>query len=488
MKRSKFSLSHYKLLTADMGKIVPIGLTEVLPGDTIQHATSALVRVTPLVAPVMHPVNVRIHHWFVPHRLVWDSWENFITGGPDGLDASEVPYKQADVGQGDLSDYYGIPPGTYGAGKAYSALPHRGYVRIYNEWYRDQDLCPEIPMVTGDGSDITTPTNLQTAAWEKDYFTTARPWATKGNEVTLPLGLSAPVTAVGDGIPLFDFGTAVASKLQAQPDTSLNSTAAPSVASWGKWNDTKLQANLSTATAVSVNQLREAFALQRYAEARARYGSRYTEYLAYLGVRSADSRLQRPEYLGGGKQTLQFSEVLQTGPDTSDEGVANLKGHGIGALRSNRYRRHFTEHGFIHSFMIVQPKTMYAQALPRHFLRYTKEDYWQRELQHIGQQEIFNREVHAHHSNPAGLFGYQDRYDEYRRAESTVAAEFRSTLDYWHFARIFSGDVALNQSFVESDPTKRPFAEQTQHSLWVMANHSMQARRMVSQTGTSFIK
>lgn len=490
MKRSKFSLSYYKLFSCDMGRIVPIGLTEVLPGDTFQQATSALVRVSPLVAPVMHPVHVRIHHWFVPHRLVWDNWERFITGGPDGLDASEVPYKQADVGEGSLSDYYGIPPGTYGVGKAYSALPHRGYALIFNEWYRDQDLVPEVAFSKADGSDVVTQTELLKAAWEKDYFTTARPWVTKGNEVELPLGLAAPVNPVTPGaVPTFKFGATVDSKLQAQTDGQVNATGTPpGTPAWMQWDQPNLQADLTTATAVSVNQLREAFALQRYAEARARYGSRYTEYLAYLGVKSSDARLQRPEYLGGGKQTIQFSEVLQTGPDTSDEGVANLKGHGIGALRSNRYRRFFSEHGFIHSFMIVLPKTMYAQALPRHFLRYTKEDYWQRELQHIGQQEVFNREVYAHHSEPAGLFGYQDRYDEYRRAESSVAAEFRTTLDYWHYARIFASDVALNQSFIEADPTKRVYAEQTQHSLWVMANHSIQARRMVSQTGSSFIK
>lgn len=490
MKRSKFSLSHYKLLTCDMGELVPIGLTEVLPGDTLQQSTSLLVRVSPLLAPVMHPVQVRIHHWFVPHRLVWSNWESFITGGPDGMDNTSHPTCSATWVEGELSDYLGVPP-SVGAEEV-SALPFRGYSLIWNEWYRDQDLQTALVVNKGDGADATTNRTLQNVAWEKDYFTSSRPWTQKGPEVTVPLGGVIDINSTGFS-PKF-----TNAQFTNQPLTMLDSPGNP-----GEWRvgvtgasavgdlvfgtPTGLEADLSSATIVGVNDLRQAFALQRYEEARARYGSRYTEYLRYLGVRSSDARLQRPEYLGGGKQTIQFSEVLQTGPDTSDEGVANLKGHGIGAVRSNRYRRFFEEHGYIFSLMSVKPKTMYAQGLARTWNRRTKEDYFQRELQHIGQQEVLNKELYIDHASPNAVFGYQDRYDEYRRSESGIAGDFRSTLDFWHYARIFGSAPALNADFVKSVPTKRVNAVNTEDVLWVMANHSIQARRLVSGSTRSFI-
>jgi len=195
MKRSKFSLSNYKLLSCDMGELVPIGLTEVLPGDSIQQATSALVRVTPQLAPVMHPVHVRVHHWFVPHRLTWESWEDFITGGPDGMDDSVFPTitMPASTGAavGTLADYLGVTPLV--PSLAVSALPFRAYGLIWNEWYRDQDLQTALTVSLTDGNDTTTNTLLQNVAWEKDYFTSARPWLQKGPQVSVPIGTTAPI-------------------------------------------------------------------------------------------------------------------------------------------------------------------------------------------------------------------------------------------------------------------------------------------------------
>ena len=175
------------------------------------------------------------------------------------------------------------------------------------------------------------------------------------------------------------------------------------------------------------------------------------EYLRYLGVRSSDARLQRPEYLGGGKQTIQFSEVLQAAEGTNP--VGSMKGHGLAAMRSNRYRKFFEEHGYVFSFISVKPKTIYAQGLPRTWNGRTKEDFYQKEFAHIGQQEVLNKEVYAAHTKPNGTFGFQDRYDEYRRMESTIAGEFRTTLNFWHMARIFASDPALNADFVKSVPT-----------------------------------
>lgn len=494
-KRSKFSLSNYKLLTMDMGELIPCGLTEVLPGDTLQQATTALVRCSPLVTPVMHPTHLRIHHWFVPHRLVWDDWEDFITGGSDGFNDSAFPVVTAPAGTGfavgSLADYLGCPTGVPDIEA--SALPFRAYSLIYNEWYRDQDLITPLVIDTSDGSDTTTNTVLQNVAWEKDYFTTARPWTQKGPEVMLPLSGDAPVKGIGKSNQSYSAGPVSVYETGGSGTVSYaNNTEFVDANNIYLEQDPDnlgfpgIYADLSNVNAATVNDIRLAMALQRYEEARARYGSRYTEYLRYLGVKSSDARLQRPEYLGGGKQTIQFSEVLQTA-EGSDP-VGELRGHGIGTVRSNAYQRFFEEHGYVITLASVKPKTMYVQGLPRTWNRRTKEDFFQRELQHIGQQEILNKELYAAHTTPDGIFGYQDRYDEYRREISTIGGEFRtSELDFWHMARIFETAPALNGDFVKSNPTKRINAVQTNDVLWSMFKHKIVARRIVAKTGTSYI-
>lgn len=472
-----------------MGKLIPIGLIEALPGDTIQQSTSLLVRMSPLLAPVMHPVSVRVHHWFVPNRILWDDWEDFITGGPDGIGAG-TPYPTNETNYtvatdpANILDYYGVPPGIHPTGTL-SLLPLLGYETIFNEFYRDEDLVPEASYLNSRAP--------ATIAWEKDYFTSARPWSQKGPAVTMPLGSTAPVKTSPTiilGAPQTAMAMRDVTNGNFPPaNTLLNISGAQGGVAAGGTTGTggnglfpaNLYADLANATAADIIDIRRAFALQRYQEARAQYGSRYTEYLRYLGINPQDARLQRPEYLGGGKQTVAFSEVLKTGAgEDPAEPIGSMKGHGIAAMRSNRYRYFVQEHGYIHTFLSIRPRSMYTDGLPRTWSRRTKEDYYQKELELIGQQEVYNREVFVKgDATDAEVFGYQDRYSEYRHEYSKVSGEFRNILDYWHLARQFTDTPVLNQSFVECDPTKRVFAEQTQHSCWIMASHSIQARRLV---------
>lgn len=499
-KRSKFSLSHYNLTTMNMGYVVPVGLTEVLPGDTIQQATSAFIRVTPLVAPVMHPVHVAIHHWYVPLRLIWDDFEKFITGGEDGLDTSEYPTITAPAEgfpTGGVADYLGCPTGI--GNLVVSALPFRAYDLIWSEWYRDQNVMDPVSVSKASGPDTTTSVYLYSKAWAKDYFTTAAPWPQRGPAVSVPVNLTAagePIitgTVVGNGVPTFgtqDSGSPVNPQnalyvsSASEGNVNYNSSSRTTLLNW---QEPALKVNIDFTSgnpelgSVDISQLREAFALQRFEEHRALYGSRYTEYLRYLGIRASDARLQRPEYLGGGRQTIQFSEVLQTAEGTDP--VGTMRGHGIAAMRTNRYRRFIEEHGYVMTLMSVMPISIYQDGLPRLWNRRVKEDFWQKELEHIGEQEVLIKELYAKSSKPDDVFGYQDRYDEYRSHQSFVSGEFRNLLNYWHFAREFANEPAINKTFIYGEPTNRPFAEQTKNQLYCMVNHSIQARRLVSRRG-----
>lgn len=515
MKRAKFNLGHYKLLTCKMGQLVPVTWFEALPGDTIEHATSALVRCAPLVTPVMHPIQVRFHHFFVPNRIIWSNWQNFITGGSDGLNASAHPVISfaAATSMSTLADYFGVPTGGWPGGSILlNALPFRAYSLIWNEFFRDEDLQTALTVSLADGTDSTTNTTLQNISWEKDYLTSSRPWAVKGPSITLPLGTTAPVTGIGAvGTLTIDANSSVretsgatptyANSTQTRLNTNLNTIAVKVDSATGGTAKPQVFADLSNATAIDINTVRHAFALQRFEEARARYGSRYTEYLRYLGVRSSDARLQRPEFLGSSKQIIQFSEVLQTAPTTAGTGggaggVGQFGGHGITAVRGNFYRRFFEEHGIIMTLMSVRPRTMYSQRVARKLLRSsgsqptgflgTKEDYWQRELQHIGQQVVNGSEADVS-AGFSSTFGYQDRYDEYRREESSVAGLFRSTLDTWHLSREFGGAPSLNSTFVSCVPSTRIYADTSSDNLYVMARHQIRARRLVSREGTSSI-
>lgn len=495
MNRNKFSLSHDKLLSCNMGDLIPIGCIEVVPGDQFQHQTNALIRVAPILAPVMHPTHAMVHHFFIPTRLLWDDFENFITGGEDGTSVPVPPYMLSPAGGydiGSLADYFGLRTGI--ANLEHSALPLRAYAFLFNENFRDQDLEDPLVFSKASGLDTTTSRLLQRVAWQKDYFTAARPWPQKGPDTYLPMGTSAPVVPDGsnptirrlsDGVN--NWGTLnhiSGGGLTAGAPTGSSGSATIGAATW---RTSGLRTDLTAATAVSINDLRTTSALQRYKELMARFGSRYTEYLRTIfQVKSSDARLQRPEYLGGGIQTLQFSEVLQTAEGTDP--VGTMRGHGIGALRSNRYRRFFEEHGFVISLISVKPKTMYVQGQPRMWDRKVKEDYFNPILQHIGQQEVLNKELYATGtSTDTQTFAWSDRYAEYRSMESTVSGEFRTTLNYWHMGREFSSLPVLNADFIRANPTTRIYASTDSDQLYIMAHHSIQARRPIAKHANSFL-
>lgn len=498
MKRSKYNLSNYRLLTAEMGKLYPVQLQEILPGDTLQVSSSAFIRFSPMLAPVLHPITIRLHHWFVPNRILWDGWEDFITGGPDNDNTDLVPYfHMQDETCNDLVDYLGFPVDNVNNARC-NSLPIRAYNKIWNEFYRDQDLQDEVDEDQ---------TCIQHVSWQKDYFTTARPFPQKGPDIVLPLGDKAYLSGLGTG---YDYNWN-----DNTPTIFLEAFENEQYQSWGdpqggtnpadrgpivrgviregeQVRRPDVYADLSQATGISVTQLRDYFAQQRWAEARAQFGSRYTEYLRFLGVKSSDARLQRPEYVGGGKSTASISEVLQTGTDDSTP-VGTLRGHGIGAVKTRRSRKFMEEHGYLLTLMSVVPKNIYVNGADRHFMKTDREEYWQREFEHIGQQAIWDGEIRMQASgDPAvnkATFGYSDRYGEYHSARSRVTGEFRDLLNYWHLGRNFGEtQPALNEDFIQCRPTKRIFAEQTQDPLWIAVNNSTVARRLVNRTTIGRVK
>lgn len=494
MKRALFNLSNEHKLTCDMAEIIPVNAIPVNPGDTFQGSTALLLRMTPLLAPLMHSVIIRVHHFFVPNRLIWEDWQDFITGGADGLDSSVHPYiALGSATEGTLHDYMGFPVDTYGGTINVDALPFRAYNLIFNEYYRDEQLVTARTIDLTDGEDTTSTVTLASCAWEKDYFTTLRPDTKLGSDVTIPLGDEAPVLGIGAANTTYplsnqtayeaDEGTAVYAGAKEVDSASADSKFY--VEKVTGTNYPYIRADLSSATGIDIADLRLALAVQRFQERHNVYGTRYSEYLRYLGIRNdIDARLQRPEFLGGGKSIVQFSEVLSTDSGGTDP-VGDMKGHGIAAMKTNTYRRFFPEHGWQMSLLSVIPRSSYMNGIPRKFLRTAKEDYFQREFASIGDQTVTNKEIYAAHGTPDGTFGYGPRYDEYRSELSRVSGEFNSTLNHWHLSRDFGSNPALNSTFITANPTKRHLASSSTDGLIISAINKVAARRLIPKRAIS---
>lgn len=356
--------------------------------------------------------------------------------------------------------------------------------KIWNDWFRDQDLETEASIDYSDavGGDTTVQT-LQNVAWDKDRFSTARPWPQKGDDVLIPMALSAPVVPNSTGVPELKTAADPTSRALNSGNTAftlgLNGySTSNSAVSWG--DESGLETDLEDASG-SIRALREAVAIQRFRDRMARSGSRYVDYLKNsFGVRSSDARLQRPELLAMGKQVIQFSEVLQTAEGTDP--VGELRGHGIGTMRSAKYQKFFEEHGVVMTLFCVMPRPVYQNAQEKHWFRTTKEDFYDKDLALIGEEAILNAEFQSDNTTPAGVWGYNMRYYDYRDALSDVAGEFRDTLDFWHMARQFSGDQPLNANLISGDPTDRIFAVTSTDQLYVKAIHEIHARRPITRS------
>lgn len=502
-KRSVFDLSHERKFTCQMGNLIPVLMSEVIPGDKFNVRMETLVRFHPMIAPVMHRINVFIHFFFVPYRIIWDEFEDFITGGKLGTDTTNLPmiedlmeefYGSSKFQVGSLADYLGIPvqniPNESINGVSLSQLPFRAYQQIYNDYYRDETLNDDVEFlkdsVNKDVADSVAEglLNLQFRCWEKDYFTSALPFTQRGDDVTLPLGDYAYVSGIPawnkatGGLPesgLTEFDGLTAFLKDSQPD--------PLKIIKYEVED-GLKADLSTAASATINDVRRAFALQRWMEKNARAGYRYTEQiLSHFGVKSKDSRLQRAEYLGGGKQPVVISEVLQTSKDEAGSPLGDLGGHGYAAGENATFKRTFSEHGIVLGIMSIMPRTAYYQGVPRLFLKNDKYDFFWPELANIGEQEVYNCELYYGDTANDSTFGYQPRYEEYRHQFDSVHGDMRTNLEFWHLGRKFTSRPNLNSGFVLYAIDNRIFSELTYDPVIVQTYCNFKAIRPIPKMG-----
>lgn len=488
-KMSAFDLSREQKLSCNFGELIPTYLEEIVPGDQFRVNTECMVRLAPMIAPVMHRVNVFMHYFYVPNRLIWSQWEDFITGGEDGTTKPTMPIMPANFpatqAKTRLADYLGLPtvPNTDTAAAEISELPFRAYQLIWNEYYRDQNLEDEVDIFSQSAV-----VEMQRRAFEKDYFTSALPFPQRGPEVGIPIDYNykdtSEVYRTSDGAAPPGGREIATHSAQAGQLTYEDG---------GTWtNKVRIENLEDESISASINELRKSNALQRWLEKSARGGSRYIEtILNHFGVKSSDARLQRPEYLGGGKQPITISEVLNT-TGTTDAPQGAMSGHGISVGQTNTFQSQFEEHGFVMGILSVLPRTSYQQGISRMWSRTEKEDYYWPEFAHLGEQEVKNKEVYHDGDSTTGgdawnegTFGYQQRYAEYKYAPSTVHGDFRNNLDFWHMGRIFNSQPSLNKDFVKypsatagNPPDERVFAVQDgTDKLWIQMYHDVKARR-----------
>lgn len=478
IQRSKFDLSHGYKTTLDGGFLVPIMNQEMLPGDTWSCKATQLCRMTTPIVPFMDNLRVSYFFFAVPKRLLWDNFEDFITGSHKGkLGTTHTTYPTVKVysssestsvankwAVGSVFDYMGIPNPVAGKYLEVNALPLRAYNLIYNEWFRDENLCPEVDIDFGDTDSVSYV--LKKRGKRKDYFTSALPFVQKGPDVQLPLGGSAPVIGNGNvlGLQVVN-NTNYLDSLHTANDGSIGLSPVSSAVGQpiGVTTDAQksgLSADLSSATASTINSLREAFAVQHLLERDARNGSRYVEsLLGHFRVQSPDFRLQRPEYIGGGRVEFAVNSVAQTGGTST--GVDTPQGNLAAFAQSVGdvgFSYSSVEHCILIGLACITCDLTYQQGLSRMWSRRLRtEEYWP-EFAHLGEQPVYEREIYAtgDEANDSAIFGYQERYAEYRYIPSYITGKLRSSdpqsLDYWHLSQQFAAPPSLSQDFIEENP------------------------------------